>query len=366
MRVILLSKACLVGVYQRKLEELAAVPGVELVAAVPSSWRDERGVTRLERAHTVGYRLETLPLVWNGNFHLHFYPTLGRLLRRERPDIVHIDEEPYNLATFHANVLARRLGAKTLWFSWQNLLRHYPWPFSAIERYNLEHVDHALMGSTTAAEVWRQKGYRGALTVLPQFGVDPEIFCPPPAPRPLGPVQLAYVGRLVPEKGVDLFLAALEGLPGEWRATILGSGPEAGRLAEQARAAGLAGKVTFRAPLPSVEMPGFYQTVDVLVLPSRTRPNWMEQFGRVLIEAMACGVAVVGAASGEIPAVMGDAGWVFPEANVEILREHLARLVRDRELRQSLAQAGRARVLAQFTQKHIALETARVYEGLLT
>lgn len=179
-------------------------------------------------------------------------------------------------------------------------------------------------------------------------------------------MHLAYVGRLVPEKGVDLFLAALEGLPGEWRATILGSGPEAGRLAEQARVAGLAGKVTFRAPLPSVEMPGFYQTVDVLVLPSRTRPNWMEQFGRVLIEAMACGVAVVGAASGEIPAVMGDAGWVFPEADVEILREHLARLVRDRELREALAQAGRARVLAQFTQKHIALETARVYEGLLT
>lgn len=366
MRVVMLSKACIVGAYQRKLEELAAAPGVELIVAVPPYWRDERGVIRLERAHTAGYRLETLPMAFNGSFHLHFYPTLGRLLRRVRPDIVHIDEEPYNLATFHANVLARQLGAKTLWFSWQNLLRRYPWPFAAMERYNLRHVEHALVGSATAAQIWRQKGYAGALTVLPQFGVDPAIFSPPAAPRAPAPVQLAYVGRLVPEKGVDLFIEALSGLAGDWRATILGSGPEADRLAAQARAGGIAERVTFRAPIPSMEMPRFYQTVDVLVLPSRRQKNWTEQFGRVLIEAMACGAVAVGAETGEIPSVIGDAGLVFPEADVMAFRERLTRLVTDVALRQALAQAGRSRVLAQFTQQQIAAETVRVYRTMLT
>lgn len=365
LRVLMLSKACIVGTYQRKLEELATVPGLDLLVAVPAYWRDERGVTPLERAHTAGYRLEMLPMALNGNFHLHFYPTLGSLLKREHPDIVHIDEEPYNLATYHANVLARRLKAKTLWFSWQNLLRDYPFPFSAMERYNLRHVDYALMGSQSAARVWLEKGYRGAYSVLPQFGVDPEIFCPPVAPRPLSPVHLAYVGRLVPEKGVDLFIAALQGLDGAWRATILGSGPERERLATQAQSAGIAERIEFRAPLPSTEMPRFYQTVDILVLPSRTQPNWTEQFGRVLIEAMASGAVVVGAASGEIPAVIDTAGIVFPEADVPAFRERLVQLVNDRPLRAALAQAGRARVLSQFTQRHIALETARVYQGLL-
>ena len=361
----MLSKACIVGAYQRKLEELAAVPGVDLVVAVPAYWRDERRVTSLERAYTAGYRLEVLPMALNGNFHLHFYPTLGSLLKRQRPDIVHIDEEPYNLATYHANILARRLRAKTLWFSWQNLFRRYPFPFSAMERYNLRHVDYALMGSQSAAEVWLEKGYRGAFSVLPQFGVDPVLFFPPALPFPLSPVHLAYVGRLVPEKGVDLFIAALQGLEGVWRATILGSGPERERLIVQAQSAGLAERIEFRAPLPSTEMPAFYQTVHVLVLPSRTQANWMEQFGRVLIEAMACGAVAVSATSGEIPAVIGDAGLVFPEADVPAFRERLAQLVTDPVLRETLAHAGRERVLSQFTQRHIALETARVYQGLL-
>ena len=92
MRVLMLSKAAVVGIYQRKLEEIAA-RGVELLALVPPSWRDERGAMPLERAYTDGYRLETLPIVLNGSFHLHFYRELGGWMTRFRPQIVHIDEE---------------------------------------------------------------------------------------------------------------------------------------------------------------------------------------------------------------------------------------------------------------------------------
>lgn len=361
----MLSKACIVGAYQRKLEEIAAEPDVELVVAVPPYWKDERGITPLERAHTHGYRLEVLPLALNGQFHLHFYPTLGRLLREVRPDVVHIDEEPYNLATFHANRLARRRGARTLWFSWQNLLRRYPWPFSWLERYNLTHSDHAIVGSQTAAQVWRQKGYVGPLAVIPQFGVDPELFAPPATPRPAAPLQIAYVGRLVPEKGVDLLLEALAGLDGAWRLTVLGGGPEAARLQALARARGLAERVTFQALIPSVEMPHFYQRMDVLALPSRAQPNWTEQFGRVLVEGMACGVSVVGAETGEIPYVIGEAGLTFPEDDVSTLRALLARLAADPVLRRELGARGRARVLAHFTQRQIAAETVAVYREML-
>src|SRR3972149_1621779 len=100
MRVLMVSKACVVGAYQRKLEEVAARGG-ELTVAVPPAWRDERGLMRLERAHTRGYDLVVEPLAFNGSFHLHYYPRLGRLIERLRPEIVHMDEEPYNFATFH-------------------------------------------------------------------------------------------------------------------------------------------------------------------------------------------------------------------------------------------------------------------------
>lgn len=370
MRVLMLSKACIVGAYQRKLEEMVArAPEMALVVAVPPAWKDKGGVTRLELAHTRGYHLEVLPLAFNGQFHLHFYPTLGPLIREFRPDIVHIDEEPYNLATYLANRQARRYGAKTLWFSWQNLLRRYPPPFAWIEQYNLRHIDYAIAGSATAAEVWRRKGYAGPLAVIPQFGVDPDIFLPPTPPThdaaPDRIPHIAYAGRLVPEKGVDLLLEALSGLEGPWRATIQGNGPEEARLHALVEHYNLTARVTFCPPVPSVDMPAFYRDLDVLVLPSRTQENWTEQFGRVLVEAMACSVPVAGSAAGEIPHVIGDAGLIFPENDIEVLRAALTRLIYDPALRQDLGARGRARVLAQYTQQHVAQQTVQVYQEML-
>jgi glycosyltransferase involved in cell wall biosynthesis len=360
----MVSKACLVGAYQKKLEELARLPEVELTVIVPPYWKDERGILNLERQYLSGYELLVEPITLNGHFHLHFYPTLGRRIRQIRPDLVHVDEEPYNLATAHAVLQCRRAGVKSLFFSWQNICRRYPPPVSLWERYVLNHVNYAIVGNQESSDVWRAKGYMGPVAVIPQFGVDPEIFCP----RSLSAERslvVGYVGRLVKEKGVDLFLEALAGLEGMWRAYVLGSGPQRGPLEDQARDLGLAGRVSFEAQIPSAQMPGYYRQLDALVLPSRTYPNWKEQFGRVLVEAMACGVPVIGSDSGEIPHVIGDAGLIFPEGRADILRAHLTRLLREPDLRANLARRGRERVLAHYTQAQIAANTVQAYQEVL-
>ena len=365
MRVLMISKACLVGAYQRKLEEIACLPGLELMVVVPPSWRDGSRVIPLERAHTVGYELVVEPIAFNGNFHLHFYPRLGWRLRAFAPDVVHIDEEPYNFATCHALWLAKRSGARALWFTWQNLNRRYPLPFRLIERYNLRHADYGIAGSAGAAAVWREKGYTGPLAVIPQFGVDPDVFAPRPGERdPTRCFAIGYVGRLVPEKGVDLLLEAVAELPGMWRLLVVGAGPERDRLETLARRLGLTNQVSFEGIIPSLRMPAFYRELDALVLPSRSRPNWVEQFGRVLIEAMACGVPVVGSDCGEIPNVVEDAGLIFPENDAGSLRECLAHLMREADLWADLAQRGRERVLARFTQAQIAAQTVAVYREM--
>jgi len=363
VRVLMVSKACVVGVYQKKLEELARLPGMELTVVVPPHWRDERGTLTLERQYTSGYDLIVEPMAFNSHFHLHFYPGLGAQIRRVRPHLVHIDEEPYNLATAHALWLARRSGAKGLFFSWQNIDRRYPVPFRWLERYVLSHADYGIVGNQESARVWQAKGYRGRLAIIPQFGVDPEIFGPVSKPPGRGFI-VGYVGRLVEEKGVDLLLEALAGLEGMWRAYILGSGPEREPLQAQARRLGLADRVSFDAQIPSARMPAYYQQLDALVLPSRTRPNWKEQFGRVLVEAMACGVPVIGSDSGEIPHVIGDAGLIFPEGQAGALQAHLARLLANPDLRADLARRGRERVLACYTQAQVAAQTYEVYQAM--
>ncbi|KPV48634.1 glycosyl transferase family 1, partial [Kouleothrix aurantiaca] len=103
MRVLILSKALAVGPYQRKAEELAALPDIDLTVAVPPSWREPGALEqKLERRFVRGYRLAELPIWFNGRHHEHFYPAIARLVATVRPDVFHIDEESFNFATFHA------------------------------------------------------------------------------------------------------------------------------------------------------------------------------------------------------------------------------------------------------------------------
>ncbi|MER2600359.1 MAG: glycosyltransferase family 4 protein [Caldilineales bacterium] len=375
MRIAMLSKAVVVAAYQRKLEELARLPDVELAVIAPPSWRDSRGETRLQHGFTAGYELITTPIARNGHFHTHFYPRLGPLLTSLRPDLLHIDEEPYNLATWQALRWAVAARCPALFFTWQNIRRTYPPPFGWMESFCYRHSAYAIAGNEDARQVLMAKGFGGPSAVIPQFGVDPELFrrqAQPPLvpPDPTGGFTIGYAGGLVAEKGLDDLLRAValatRFAVQPWRLLLAGEGPQQAALQALAGQLGIGTQVTFLGRSASTTMPAFYASLDVLVLPSRTTPTWREQFGRVLIEAMACETAVIGSDSGEIPHVIGDAGMTYPEGNIEALAARLVHLIGDPTLRHHLAQQGRARVLAHFTQQRIAQATWQVYRAVVT
>jgi glycosyltransferase involved in cell wall biosynthesis len=222
------------------------------------------------------------------------------------------------------------------------------------------------MGNQEAAEVWRRKGYRGPHQVVPQFGVNLALFRPPDR---IDKGRTFVIGsanrRLVPEKGVDLLIKAAAKLPGVWQLHITGDGPMRPFLEQLARQLGIANRVHFDGTIPSNDVPAYLRQLDVLVLASRTLPNWKEQFGRVLVEAMACEVAVVGSNCGEIPNVIGEAGLIFTEDDTEALHEHLLRLMRSETLRDELGRKGRQRVAERYTQAQIASQTVAVYRDMV-
>jgi len=366
MRILMVSKALVVGMYQRKLEELAAEPDIELTVAVPPFWRERGHDLRLERSFTEGYKLHTLPIRFNGHFHVHFYQGLGSLLDRVRPDLLHFDEEAYNLSTWLALQQARRRGIKVAFYSWQNIQQRYPIPFRWIEAEVLSRADLGFAGNQDAARILRLKGFKGPLHVVPQFGIDPELFTPEGfSTQPPRPFTVGFVGRLVPVKGLDVLLNAVAGLDGDWRLEVVGTGPERQNLETQVQSLGLGSRVVFHGRVASTRMPEVLRGFDVLAGPSLTSKRWKEQFGRMLVEAMACQVAVVGSDSGEIAQVIGDAGLVAPEGDVAALRSALLRLRDDPQLRRSLAEAGRRRVLAEYTQAAVASRTADAYRLVL-
>jgi glycosyltransferase involved in cell wall biosynthesis len=369
MRVLMISKALVAGTSQRKLEELAKCPGVELTLATPPYWQSDDGSKQmLERLYTSGYQMIVTPMTLNGNFHLHYYPQLGQIMRQVQPEIVHIDEEPYNLATFQAMRLARRHQARALFFTWQNLYREYPPPFRQFELYNYRHAAMAIAGNREAGEVLKRKGYRGPVRIIPQFGFDTDIYqrsAPRPPRKPGDPFTIGFIGRLKEEKGLPLIVEALSFLPQNCRAVFVGNGPMKSALEEQAARLGVADRVLFKPGVPTYQVPREMEQWDVHVLPSLTRPNWKEQFGRTLAEAMSCETPVIGSNAGEIPYVIGDAGLVFKEGDARALSECVRKLLDDPALYATLARRGRQRVLEHYTQGQIARQTYEVYREML-
>lgn len=375
MRVLMVSKACTVAAYRSKMEELAALPDVDLTLVVPPYWKSGPRRSLLEPGHDRGYRMLVANPVFNGSFHLHFYPSLPALVSSIRPDILHVDEEPYDFVTFHAFRTVRRTGARVLFFTWQNFPRRYPPPFSWFENAVLGGVNGALAGNQDAARILREKGYGRPLYVIPQFGVDPELFHPGEPAQPPGsagverPLRIGFSGRLVEEKGLRCLLDAAAGLHVPWELHFIGDGPMRGELERLARRLGVRSRVSFLGPVRSEQVPHQLRQLDVLVNPSLTwsrgRTRWKEQFGRSLVEAMACGVPVIGSGSGEIPNVIGDAGVVVPEGDAAALREALERLARDPALRTHLGRRGVTRVQERYTQRRIARQTYDVYRQLL-
>ncbi len=364
MKVLLLSKAFLAREYRKKLTALSERPGLEIVAAGPRHWGEGRVRQEYEPGEPDGYRMEFLNCRFNGRFHLHHYPGLGRLLDRHRPDLLHIDEEPYNLAAGLAALAARRRRIPSLFFAWQNLVRRYPPPFSLIERYCYRTCG-AIAGTEQAAAVLLEKGFSGPLATIPQFGVDPDKFAPAGAGAAAGgDLVVGYAGRLVPEKGLSTLLRAAEMLDPAPKLRFAGAGPLEGELRRAGADGPLAGRVQVLGQLDSDRMPGFLNSIHVLVLPSLDRANWMEQFGRVLIEAMACERAVVGSDSGAIPLVVGDAGPIVPQADAAALARALDRL-RSPARRGGYGRAGRRRVLENFTHARVAEASADFYARFL-
>tara|TARA_B100001123_G_C15340746_1_gene1034772 strand:- start:3376 stop:4452 length:1077 start_codon:yes stop_codon:yes gene_type:complete len=354
----MLSKACLIGPYQKKLEEIARFSDVEMLVLVPESWKTDGREQKLERQHTNGYELNTSRIIMNGHFHLHFYPWLGQVIRRFRPDIFHIDEEPYNIAAGQAVALAKRHNVRPVFFTWQNLNQRYPPPFSWIERYCLKH-SHAIAGSDAAGQVLQSHGFKNTLGIIPQFGVDPEIFCPIDVKSKSEDFVVGFAGRVTRQKGIRVLIEALKICGPGFTVRIAGDGPLISEFTKNGLQPELLGHIT------ADKMPEYLRTLDALVLPSIPSPRWREQFGRVLVEAMSCGIPVIGSNSGEIPNVVGDAGLITQAGDYKQLATALKSLKNDEKLVNAFAEAGRNRVADKFSHRSIALQTVRFYRRLM-
>lgn len=185
------------------------------------------------------------------------------------------------------------------------------------------------------------------------------------SPRPAGSSRLVVgtAGRLVPLKGIVYAVRAIAGLCGAFpglRLEIAGSGPERARLADEARAWGIAERVTFLGWQPDLR--ALLPTWDVFL-----HPSLEEGFPVAVLEAMASGIPVVASAVGGVPELVEDGrtGWLVPPGDAGALGERLGQLLSDGSARRAMGAAARQRVRHNFTVDRMVDEIAAIYADLL-
>jgi glycosyltransferase involved in cell wall biosynthesis len=379
-RVLWIWHAAVVAEYQKPLDALAA-QGWDMHLLVPRRWPERGGqMTPLERRRgPPGVTIHPARTLFTGFYYIYLFPGLLGTLLRLRPDVLHVYEEAHSLLP--ALILLLRPWLERLWgrpvpvilYAAQNIVKTYPWPFRVCEAYCFRHADLILPCGEWVAATLRAKGYRGPLRVVP-LPSDPTVFAPDEAARcrqraelGLAPetVLIGYAGKLAEEKGVGALLEAFLRLPGTPHLVFAGGGPEARALAGRAAAAGVGERVHLPGGVAHEALVGYMNAADIWVVPSQTRPTWREQFGRVAVEAMACGLPVVVTASGELPRVAGAAGRVVPEGDNPALAAALADLAADPPARAALGRAARSRVLACYTPAVAAALYAASYAEVL-
>ena len=378
MKLLVVSHPCVRPVNQQFYAAVERLTGWTLTLAAPARWRDEYGVIEgLERWPSFRGALRSIPVWLPGHIPLHLYRArLTSLFREVNPDVVYVHHEPYAVATAQAYLAnAHSLGRPIGFYSAQNIVKRYLPPFRWTEQMVYESSSFAFPVSHSVEETLRAKGYRAEATVLP-LAVNPELYAPQPDRSALrdqwcrrsDEVVLGYVGRLAEEKGIKTMFKALNQLGDvPWRQVMVGVGEDEAEYRALADTLGIAERIEWCGYVAHTEVSRYLSAFDVLVLPSETQANWKEQFGRVLIEAMACGTPVVGSDSGEIPYVIGHTGGgiVFPEQRPDRLAQCLREMILNPQDRERLASMGRSSVLECYTEDVLAERFATIIERAL-
>src|SRR6266704_5191187 len=367
-RVLVISHTYLQPTHRGKLRALAA-RGLEVTVAIPQRWREPWFGRPIDVAWERQGGLEVFPLPASGMGGKgevakakYGRRALKALLRDRRPDLLQIEEEPNTHAARQVLGAARRLAIPVVLFTHQNVELEQGWWEHWKQRRMLRKLTGLVAGSDLAGTLVRQAAPNLPIAVIPQLGA---LAPHEPQHIPHEGLAIGFVGRLVPQKGLDNLLQALALQRGlKWRLTIVGDGPEREPLEALATELRLAARVRWTGGLPAEQVASLWPDLDVLVQPSLALREWREANRQVLMEAMANEVAVLGTDSGVIPELIGDAGIVVPDGDLPALAGAVERLTAQ-ATRRSLAQAARARALRLYSDDAIAERTLQFWQQVV-
>ncbi|MBE7158500.1 MAG: glycosyltransferase family 4 protein [Rhodospirillales bacterium] len=372
MKVLLIAHACQVSNEgQQRAEQLGRFPDIDLHVITPDRWYEHGAWRTVQVPTTTAYTLQPervrFPWTGPGQWYLHHYPQLDKVLRKFRPDVIDLWEEAWGCVSAHTCWLRNRLLPQTKIVSETeaNIPRIHPPPFRQFRAFTLKNTDYAIARQNEGVEVLRTKGYYGPVDVIGN-AVDAELYRPMDrevCKRALGVTGfvVGYVGRFIEAKGLMDMVEAMSLTSAQTTLVFVGSGPYQTALQRRVIELRLQKRVLFLSPRAMVELPAVMNAFDALLLVSHTTATWKEQFGRVIIEAHACETPVIGSNSGAIPEVIGEGGLTVREKCPAELAAAISKVERHPEFVRNMGQAGRRQVEELYTWRRVAERTRDVY-----
>ena len=377
-RVLVVSEASINRPHRRAYDLLARQPGWEVHIVAPRRLPTGSSYKLCEPAPAdAGYQLHQLMMALPRVPRFQWFVGLAAVAARIRPDVAFVEWDAGSWPVLQAWLATRPFRCPVVTYTVENIRRNR-WTnarvaaargavASAAKEATAGVLDalglRVMSGLASVNEdgiaIYRNdRGWRGPVEFVP-LGTDLTLFRPMDMTdlrRELGlegSFVVGYFGRLIPEKSVHRLVEALPGLGGDVKLlldvfTNFAPGSYAAELLTSAQRLGVRQRVV-TVDVGHEDVPRYMNCCDAVVLPTVTTDRVKEQFGRVLTEAMACEIPVVGSTCGSIPFLIGDAGWVFPEGDFEAMVDTiraLRRNVADREVRRK---AGRERVRRLFS-----------------
>ncbi|MFC1503875.1 glycosyltransferase family 4 protein [Spirochaetota bacterium] len=374
-KILFIWHGAVVADYQIYIKKLASDKNYEIILLIPESFYETGRIVRAFTGNTE-FRTITLPVKREHQIVRYTFKGLGKVMRRERPDIIHLFEEPWSFCAFWAVFwkAVHAPHAAILFQTFENLHIHLSFKQRIIEKIVHSASRMAIACSDEIKNVLQEKGYKKEISMIP-IGVNKDNYIhlhETDITRireklHIGGTVIGYVGRFSEEKGVLDLLCAFKRI-NEDNCTLLciGSGGLKDDIIAFSKKETVRNKnkrIIILDPFSPDKLGPYYACMDILVLPSRTTPRWKEQFGRTLVEAMLCGVNVIGSDSGEIPNVIGDGGLVFPEGDVESLKDSIELLLHDKEKAEELKKKGKERALMNYTWEIAAEKVLQLYNS---
>jgi glycogen synthase len=232
-----------------------------------------------------------------------------------------------------------------------------------IEHATVRRADAVVVLTQRTAAALRADGVPAErIRVIPS-GFEPALFAAAPddALPGVGRPRVGYLGRLAPQKRVDLLVRAFTRMRTPARLVIVGDGRDRAAVRRLVAGSPAADRITLAGFVPHAAVPAVLSSLDVLVLPSE-----YEELGSVLVEAMAAGLPVVATRVDGIPEVVsdGETGVLVPPGDVDALAAALDRVAGDAGLRARLAACARRRA-GRYAWPVLAEQVAEVYDDIL-